>query len=145
MELLSLEFLTAAGQCIAAFTAVAVAWMVWRGQKVLSQRQMILPLWEYMSSLHEVDPKAPITRDVLKIVNTLELVALCVEGGMVDERVIKRTFSGIYMKLYEQVQVCSEIPGLGRTGSALWKENPAAMRFFRQLEKEHEDQGALRG
>jgi hypothetical protein len=117
--------------------AVFVSWMVYRGQRLLSQRQLLIPLWDYMSSLNEVNAQQPITPDVLKVVNTLELVALSCEGGMVDPAVIRRTFRNIFMKLYEQVDRCGELPGLGKTGRDLLKENPAAMTFYQQLLDEH--------
>ncbi len=124
--------------------AVFVSWMVYRGQRLLTQRQMLIPLWEYMSSLNEVNPQQAITPDVLKVVNTLELVALSCEGGMVDPAVIRRTFRNIFMKLYEQVDRCGEVPGLGKTGRDLLKENPAAMTFYQQLLNEHLNRDRLK-
>ena len=124
--------------------AVFVSWMVYRGQRLLTQRQLLIPLWEYMSSLSEVNPQQPITPDVLKVVNTLELVALSCEGGMVDPAVIRRTFRNIFMKLYEQVDRCGELPGLGKTGRDLLKENPAAMAFYQQLLNEHLNRDRLK-
>lgn len=124
--------------------AVFVSWMVYRGQRLLTQRQLLIPLWEYMSSLSEVNPQQPITPDVLKVVNTLELVALSCEGGMVDPAVIRRTFRNIFMKLYEQVDRCGELPGLGKTGRDLLKENPAAMTFYQQLLNEHLNRDRLK-
>lgn len=124
--------------------AVFVSWMVYRGQRLLTQRQLLIPLWEYMSSLSEVNPQQPITPDVLKVVNTLELVALSCEGGMVDPAVIRRTFRNIFMKLYEQVDRCGELPGLGKTGRDLLKENPAAMTFYHQLLGEHLNRDRLK-
>ena len=125
--------------------AVFVSWLVCRGQRLLSQRQLLIPLWQYMSSLSEINSQRPITPDVLKIVNTLELVALSCEGGMVDPAVIKRTFRTIYMNLYEQVERCGPLPGLEpKTGRDLLKENPAAMAFYQQLLKEHLDRDRLK-
>ena len=124
--------------------AVFVSWMVYRGQRLLTQRQLLIPLWEYMSSLSEVNPQQPITPDVMKVVNTLELVALSCEGGMVDPAVIRRTFRNIFMKLYEQVDRCGELPGLGKTGRDLLKENPAAMTFYQQLLNEHLNRDRLK-
>lgn len=125
--------------------AVFVSWLVYRGQRLLSQRQLLIPLWDYMSSLNEINPQRPITPDVLKVVNTLELVALSCEGGMVDPAVIKRTFRNIYMNLYEQVERCGPLPGLEpKAGRDLLKENPAAMAFYQQLLKEHLDRDRLK-
>lgn len=71
----------------------AVSLRIHQSQQLLSQRQLLLPLWDYMSSLKNIDPAQPIEPDVLKVVNSLELVSLCCEDGMVDAAVIKRTFT----------------------------------------------------
>jgi hypothetical protein len=142
---------------VAAVAAVVVAWKVWKGQesltttlanrqealtrevsekeRLLTQRQLLLPLWQYMSSLNQVDPATPVVPEVLKIVNTLELVALCCEGEIIDPRVVKRTFSQTYITLYQQVRQCPNLPGLNKSGEALLNENPAAMAFYEELMK----------
>ena len=77
---------------VATTIAIIVAYKVHQNQKLLSQRQLLLPLWDYMATLSKIDSNTPVTPDVIKVVNTLELVALCCEGGMIDEKVIRRTF-----------------------------------------------------
>ena len=73
---------------VATTIAIIVAYKVHQNQKLLSQRQLLLPLWDYMATLSKIDSNTPVTPDVIKVVNTLELVALCCEGGMIDEKVI---------------------------------------------------------
>jgi len=112
-------------------------------QKLLSQRQLLLPLWDYMSNLKNVDPAKPIEADVLKVVNTLELVALCCKGGMVGTAVIKRTFRDVFMQLYDQVKAVPKMTPLNLSGVDLLKQNPAAMKFYKELEDEHIHKGEL--
>jgi hypothetical protein len=112
-------------------------------QTRLSQRQLLLPLWEYISTLNNIDPQKPIGPEILKVVNTLELVALTCEGGMVDTQVIKRTFSEWYLKLYDQVAAVPQVPGRNVSGMALLMENPSAMAFYDELKREHMNRGRL--
>jgi hypothetical protein len=123
----ALSNLAAIVSAFAAVFAIAVTWLVYRGQSaltkaqsklskeihdqqvLLSQRQLLIPLWEYMSKLHRIDRDNPVKSDVLMVVNTLELVALCTEGGMVDSQVIRRTFQDVYLELYDQVNACQTI------------------------------------
>lgn len=121
---------------IATIIAVVVAYKVHQNQKLLAQRQLLLPLWDYMSTLSTIDADEPVTPDVIKVVNTLELVALCCEGGMVDKRVVKRTFREQFIDHYEQVKRCRNIPGLQCDGEGLLKQNRAATEFYRYLEQE---------
>lgn len=106
-------------------------------QQLLTQRQLLVPLWGYISGLNEIDPQSPITPDVVKAINTLELVALCCEGAMIDEKVIKRTFSYGFISLYQQIESCNKIPGLNKTGKELLLEAKAAGLFYKKLENEH--------
>ena len=119
---------------ITAGFAIYISIIVYKGQKVLSQRQLIVPLWEYISSLSEIDPKRPVTPDIIKAINTLELIAITCEGKMIDKIVIKRTFSQQYIKHFDNIKACQRIPGLEpKTGNDLLKENPATLTFYDEL------------
>ncbi|WGG52110.1 hypothetical protein [Rugamonas sp. DEMB1] len=131
------DFIAAFGSILsglAAAGAIYVAHRVHENQKLLSQRQLLLPLWDHMATLSMIDPTAPNAQHAVKTVNTLELVALCCEGGMIDEKVILRTFRDAFMFHYEQLLRCNIIPGLGKDGPALVRENAAAMAFYKKLE-----------
>lgn len=120
----------------AAIIGILVAFRIHENQKLLSQRQLLLPLWEYMSTLHKINHESPITTDIVKVVNTLELVALCCEGGMIDEQVIRRTFKEQFMEHFESIEKCSNVPGLNIDGKALLRQNRAASQFYRSLDNE---------
>ncbi|WP_427500853.1 DUF4760 domain-containing protein [Methylomonas sp. MED-D] len=106
-------------------------------QQLLAQRQLIVPLWGYIADLNEIDPHQPVTPDVVKAVNTLELVALCCEGGMIDERIIKRTFSDNYMSMYRSIESCNSIPGLSKSGKQLLLESKSTSLFYEKIKNEH--------
>jgi hypothetical protein len=121
---------------IATVIAIQVAYKVHLNQKLLSQRQLLLPLWDYMATLSKIDSSNPVTPDVIKVVNTLELVALCCEGGMIDEKVIRRTFKDQFIMHFDDVKRCLSIPGLSVDGTGLLKQNKAATEFYNSLENE---------
>ena len=126
----------AIGTALAAIStaiAIVVAYKVHKNQKLLAQRQLILPLWEHMASLNQITPKQPITPDIIKVINTLELVALCCEGGMVDDKIIKRTFSNQFIAHYESIEECLTVPGFNTSGKGLLKDNRAATEFYNAL------------
>ena len=119
---------------IAVLITSYVAWSVYDGQKKLSQRQLIIPLWGYLSNIRSINPEQPISDDVIHLVNTLELVAICCEGGMVDEDVILRTFKdGFLLHAQSIMDIRNKIEGLGKNGEAILKENRAAYLFFNRL------------
>jgi hypothetical protein len=131
------ELLSAVGSVlsgIATCVAIYVAYKVHLNQKLLTQRQLILPLWDHMSTLTAIDPSAPIVEDVINVVNTLELVAICCEGGMIDENVILRTFREQFLKRYEEVERCRTLPLLNIDGRQLLRENRAAVTFYQKLD-----------
>jgi hypothetical protein len=128
---------------LAVIGTICVTVMVARMQKLLAQRQLIIPLWQYISTLDDIDPADPKPKQVQATVNTLELVALCCEGGMVDERVIKRTFSAPFIHLYDVIDSLPEMPSLRRSGKQLLRENPSAMAFYSKLKTELEERDKL--
>jgi hypothetical protein len=139
---------------IAAILALAVSWIIYRGQsalttqinnsqQLLSQRQILIPLWDYISNLYDIDPSNIVTPDVIKAANTLELIALCCEGNMVDKTVITRTFSEQYIKHYESIKACGLLPGLNKTGNNILNENRAAMLFYDELISAHKNHGKI--
>lgn len=113
-------------------------------EKLLSQRQMIVPLWTYITSIEEIDRESIIEPTVLKTMNALELIALCCEGGMIDQAVIKATFSEIYIRQYEAIDSLPTMPGMKKDGKQLLRENRAARRFYEELKKEDTEHGRLK-
>lgn len=96
-----------------------------------------------MATLSKIDSNNPVTPDVIKVVNTLELVALCCEGGMVDKRVVRRTFREQFIEHYEDIKRCRELPGLECSGEKILKQNRAATEFYNTLEKERLSQDRI--
>lgn len=115
----------------------ALSLRIHENQTLLSQRQLLIPLWTHMSVLNHINPDHPVEPDVLQLVNTLELVAVSCEGGMVDAQVIKRVFRDLYMQFYEEIANIKMLPGRKISGQALLNENRAAMKFYRELQEEH--------
>jgi len=107
---------------------------IYADQKLMLQRQIIVPLWEYMSDLNLIDPKKPITSHILKASNTMELVSLCSEASVADEQIILRTFRIEFKRLYESILKVDEIPGYDPplSGKQLLSENFATTEFYKK-------------
>jgi len=115
-------------------------------QMALSQRQLIVPLWEQMSTmitLQEGEVKAE-WNDVIQTSNTLELIALCIESEAIDTSILMGTLKAIYTERWEQILAYeNEIVGkdgktLRVTGKSLVEYNKAAQRLYEELKKELE-------
>ena len=124
--------------------AIYVAYTIHKNQKTLSQRQLLLPLWDHMSTLSEINSDDPIIPDVIKVINTFELVALCCEGKMVDENVIKRTFKVPFMAHYESIKSCGTLKDMNKTGEALLNENLAARKLYKKWDDERLSHGTIK-
>lgn len=147
MTIDTLQVLSASGSFLAGtatLTGLFVAWRVHSSQKKLSQRQLIIPLWEHLTNLKNIDSEEPIIPDVINTVNTLELVALCYEGGMVDKAVIKRTFAQEFIRHYDSIDGCKKMNGLDKTGKMILQENVSAMNLYSILMKEKIQSGELK-
>lgn len=112
--------------------------------RLQTQRSNLLPLWEYLHALREIDPRKPILPDVIRAVNTLELVALCYEAEVVDPQVLRRTFRQHFMKFYEQIEQCVSLPGTHKTGRDYLNENKATLHLYSILKEEDRTQDKVK-
>lgn len=115
-----------------------------RLQKQLAQRQFIIQLWDRMAAIQPIKAEDPAPAQVHNATSTMELIALCCEGGMIDVAIIKRTYADNYIRLYDMVEACGPIKNMeGKTGKQLLHENPAAMAFYHELKQEKMRRGQL--
>ena len=106
-------------------------------QLLLAQRQLLLPMWEYLDDLSNIDPSNPVWEDVRIASNTLELVSVCWEGQMIDEAVLRRFFDTTFIEFYENIQQCVNPPSnVQMDGHALLRNSPATRRLYQYLVKE---------
>ena len=113
-------------------------------QQLLAQRQILLPLWEYISQLNDINPQDPVWLDVIKAVNILELVAVSFEGQLIDENIIRRIFSKQYIEFYQKIEECRNPPeNVSMDGRRMLLENPATTRLYQQLMDEHINRNTL--
>jgi hypothetical protein len=103
-------------------------------QRRYEQRSQLLPIWRYLSNLSEINSETA-TTEIVKTVNTLELVAVCTEAEIIDEVVVFRTFRDKFIKLYEAVISYGELEGYPGevTGRKLLADSPAATQLFLRL------------
>lgn len=128
----------AALSALAAVVAVVVAYWVHRSEQRFAQRQILPDLWGHMSGLNQIDPRRPITPDVLRAANVLELVAVCVEASIVDGRLVRRIFRDGYVTIYERIAQCKSLPGFESNQDGMWVlgQNRAATLLYKQLKRE---------
>jgi hypothetical protein len=117
-------------------------------QRLFQQRSHLIPMWQYISSLSEIDPdKSLVTPDIIAAVNTLEFIAICCESEVVDKVVVMRTFREKYIDLYRRIERCGALPGFNpkKTGMDLLNENRAAKGLYQALEAERIAAGTPQG
>lgn len=112
-------------------------------QTLLTQRQLLIPIWDIIGKLRRIDHANINWDEVTQSANTLELIALCWEGQLIDERLIRRTFRDTFITLWREIGQCnsnSAMPHGQKNGPQLQQENKAAARLYRILTEEHENQ-----
>jgi hypothetical protein len=103
-------------------------------QILLARRQAVFELWKYMTAARDIDPKKPIYPAMLQVVNTLELVAVCWDGEIVDRAIIRRTFGTRFVELYQAVdQVPAAAPW--KAGREFLRGSPATERLYDELRR----------
>lgn len=113
-------------------------------QTLLQQRQLLLPLWNFLERTAHIDPANPVWEDVRNNSNTLELVAICWEGNLIDPNVLRRGFGDTFIEIYETVDQCQNPPAnLPYSGRALLRRSPATQRLYDELRKENIEHGRI--
>ena len=118
--------------------------LIHKQQMLLTQRQFLLPVWAYLIKLDDINPAKPVWLDVIKAVNTLELVAICWEGELIDQDIIRRTFLSQYIDFYQKIEGCKNPPtGIRLDGKQMLLQNKATMQLYKELIEEYTNQHKL--
>lgn len=138
---------SAVAESIAAIVAAIAIYQtvrLHRKQMLLEQRQLLLPLWGHLQNLDDINPTKPVWPDVIKAVNMLELIAVCWEGQLIDESIIRRMYSFLYIEFFQKIQECKDPPSaIAKDGKQMLLASPATIRLYNQLMAEHADKGKL--
>lgn len=130
----------------ALIAAIAIYQMVklHKKQMLLEQRQFLLPIWTQLQGLNEIDPQKPVWIDVIKAVNILELIAVSWEGQLIDEDIIRRMYSQLYVEFYDSIMDCKNPPpNVSKDGRQMLYASPATIRLYELLKTEHAEKGKL--
>ncbi len=107
-------------------------------QMLLNRRQLLLPLWENLQDLNDINPSQPVWPDVIKAVNILELVAISWEGQLIDENIIRRMYRRLFIEFYEKIRECKNPPTtVEKDGRQMLLECPAIGSLYNQLSDEY--------
>jgi hypothetical protein len=89
----------------------------------------------YFTHINGISHRKPITPDVVKAVNALELIALAYESGIIDRALIMRVFRASFLQLALEIEKCGELPGYDppKTGEDLLRENHSLMTLLNSL------------
>jgi hypothetical protein len=139
---------TAVAQAISTFIAALAIYQtvqLHKKQMLLEQRQFLLPLWENLQKLNDINPAKPVWIDVIKAVNILELIAISWEGQLIDENIIRRMYSTLYIEFFQKIQDCKKPPSsITRDGKQMLLASPATIKLYNQLITEHADRNQLK-
>jgi hypothetical protein len=115
-----------------------------RKQMLLEQRQFLLPLWTQLQSLNEIDSQDPVWADVIKAVNILELIAVSWEGQLIDENIIRRMYSHLYIEMFDNIMECKNPPAnISKNGRQMLYASPSTIRLYELLKSEYAGKGKL--
>lgn len=106
-------------------------------QILLAQRQLFLPLFEQFKDMASIDPDRPVWPDVVRAVNFLELLGVCWEGQLIDEKILFRVFREFVIDSYAQIKRCDSPSPDIKSGEAMLRESRAATTLYNFLLEEH--------
>ena len=144
-EMAHVDWLVAFVTFLLFIATLATAWTAWvlgsRQEEIqkslakFSQNAQLIPVWEYISSLDDINPKGPpVVPDVVKAANTLEFVAILIKTKVIDRDVVLQTFETRYVHLCTKILECPFMEGINKTGQQVMEENPAALALYKELQ-----------
>lgn len=140
-----IESIATAVSAFLAVVAICQTIRLHRKQMFLERRQLLLPIWKELKQLNEIDPSNPVWKDVIDAVNLLELLAVAWEGQLIDENIIRRMYSSLYIYTYESIIQCKNPPpNVAKDGKEMLYSSPSTMSLYEILRKEYVDKGRLR-
>ena len=107
-------------------------------QTKLAQRQLFLPLFEYIKDIRAINPKNIDWDNVSELANFLDLIAICYQGQLVDIKILRRSFGPLFIETFEQLQKCVDTEKKDPTikdGPTLLKQNPSIGILYDLLKK----------
>jgi len=108
-----------------------------RKQILLEQRQLLLPLYDRVHLLNDINPDNPVWPDVIEAANVLELLAICWEGQLIDEGLIQIMYSDLYIHFYEKIELCKNPPqNVARNGRGMLQASPSTVNLYNLLLRE---------
>ncbi len=137
MNWLAIEAIGVAISAIISAYAIYQTVILHRQQMLLEKRQFLMPIWTKMNKLDEIVPDKPNWKDVAKAVNLLELIAVSWEGGLIDEDIIRRMYSQLYIEFYEKIIECKNPPqNVSKDGRQMLAASPAVTSLYQLLKAE---------
>jgi len=107
-------------------------------QILLARRQLLLPLWDHLDGLADINSDDPVWEEVRNAANILELVAVSWEGQLIDEDIIRRIFSMTFVKTYDKIKQCTNAPiNFPMDGPEMLRNSPSTTKLYQQLVTEH--------
>ena len=108
-----------------------------------SQRQLLIPLWEQLDGMRDVNPQDPVWPEVIRVANTLELIALCVESGIIERDVFDRAWGEMFLDQARKIMKCKGHHDDGRSGTDILNSNRAAREVYEELDRRDKSRSRL--
>lgn len=106
-------------------------------QMLLSRRQMFFSLFEQFKGMKNINPTSPVWPDVVAAVNFMDLLGICWEGQLVDEKLIFRVFREYVLETYGLVSQCTSADEVQKSGEVMLRESRSATALYHHLLNEH--------
>lgn len=102
----------------------------------IENKRLFLPVWDKLVQVNAINPQNPVAVDVRIAINTLELVALLWEAGIVDRDMVVLAFGNVYKQRHNELnQIHDPVPGLGQTGPQLFASHPVIAKVLTEIQQ----------
>ena len=107
------------------------------------RRLFITALWDKLTAVRGINAGNATKELVLNTINTLELVALCWDEGIVDRELICRAFGDSYCQRTAEIESITQANGYGKVIRDLEMDGPTLFKYYNLVQPVREQIRAM--
>ncbi len=83
------------------------------------KRQGVIDLFQSWQDIRDINPSNPVTTDVVRAINSLELTASYWNHDIMRKDIIHQSFWDDFKSIYDKINTITSVPGFEKSGNAM--------------------------
>lgn len=123
---------------VLAACALRQAKQIFEEQLKFNRRQLFISIFEQFEDMATIDCKNNTDKEIVKMINFLELLGICYEGQIVDKDMLFRVFGDLVIEQYQAIELCTDtLKNHTKSGRDMLLESRSATFLYNLLIEEN--------